>query len=287
MSASTGPGTSEWDRTIFIYASDHGYNLGQFRVDSDKTQVYDHVTRVPLLIKGPGILGSGSSAMREVAIVASMADIAPTLLELAVGNAAAVAPDYLIDGESWAPVLNSSAGSAAETAAVADFGRTATLIEYQPGRRQPACSKVKLTPPPRAAPPTVYNISCHYHDGPNNTFSALRIISPRLGNLMYAEFVDGTDPKVTMILLLLLLLLLPLPILLVLTFLLQGYDFDPSAINFRELYNVSEDYYMLTNIYSTANTALKSMLHSRLQKAIACKGSAAQGGECTAALTIL
>eukprot|EP01046_Picozoa_sp_COSAG06_P007574 COSAG06_NODE_371_length_16707_cov_57.805576_18_plen_57_part_00 len=26
----------------------------QFRVDSDKTMVYDHVTRVPFLIKGPG-----------------------------------------------------------------------------------------------------------------------------------------------------------------------------------------------------------------------------------------
>ena len=27
----------------------------QFRVDSDKTMVYDHVTRVPFLIKGPGV----------------------------------------------------------------------------------------------------------------------------------------------------------------------------------------------------------------------------------------
>ena len=35
----------EWDRTYWVFTSDHGYNLGQYRVDSDKTQVYDHVTR--------------------------------------------------------------------------------------------------------------------------------------------------------------------------------------------------------------------------------------------------
>jgi len=29
----------EWDRTYFVFTSDHGYNLGQFRVDSDKTMV--------------------------------------------------------------------------------------------------------------------------------------------------------------------------------------------------------------------------------------------------------
>ena len=30
---------AEWDNTFMIFSSDHGYSLGQFRVDSDKTQV--------------------------------------------------------------------------------------------------------------------------------------------------------------------------------------------------------------------------------------------------------
>ena len=46
---------SEWDRTYFIHTSDHGYNLGQFRVDSHKTMVYDHCSRVPFSIRGPRI----------------------------------------------------------------------------------------------------------------------------------------------------------------------------------------------------------------------------------------
>jgi hypothetical protein len=39
---------------------------------------------------------------------------------------------------------------------------------------------------------------------------------------LYAEFVDGSDP--------------------------DSYYFAPEKINFRELYNVSDDYYMLQNI---------------------------------------
>ena len=38
------------------------------------------------------------------------------------------------------------------------------------------------------------NISCHWHDGGNNSFSALRVIAPKTGDLMYAEFVDGHNP---------------------------------------------------------------------------------------------
>eukprot|EP01046_Picozoa_sp_COSAG06_P014037 COSAG06_NODE_859_length_11882_cov_31.614701_9_plen_64_part_00 len=47
---------------------------------------------------------------------------------------------------------------------------------------------------PGTAPPAVYNYSCHYHDGPNNTFAAIRVIAPQTGDLLYAEFVDGSDP---------------------------------------------------------------------------------------------
>ena len=76
---------------------------------------------------------------------------------------------------------------------------------------------------------------------------SLRIIALQTGNLLYAEFVDGNDPA--------------------------GYDYAPAAINFRELYNVSSDYYMLHNVYHEATDSLKSLLHDRLQLAIACRGS--------------
>ena len=54
--------------------------------------------------------------------------------------------------------------------------------------------------------------------------AAIRVISPKTGDLLYAEFVDGNNPA--------------------------GYDYAPAAINFRELYNVTEDYHMLHNVFS-------------------------------------
>ena len=45
--------------------------------------VYDHVTRVSFLIKGPGIARG-----QDLGHVASMPDVAPTLLHLVAGTAA-------------------------------------------------------------------------------------------------------------------------------------------------------------------------------------------------------
>ena len=96
------------------------------------------------------------------------------------------------------------------------------------------------------APPAPQNIQCHWHDGGNNSFSALRIISPKLGNLLYAEFVDGH--------------------------IAESHFFPVTSINFYELYNVSEDYYMLHNIYQNTSKEIKEQLHDALHKAIKCKG---------------
>jgi hypothetical protein len=219
-----------------------GYNLGQFRVDSDKTMVYDHVTRVPFLVKGPGIQPG-----QTLDHVAGMADVTPTLLELIAGTKSSEPVRAMMDGQSWAPLLLAKNGSMnSGSVAPAPFVRTATLIEYH-ARGGNRCSGMHMGSAPGTAPSIKYNVSCHYHDGPNNSFVALRIIAPQTGNLLYAEFVDGNDPA--------------------------GYDYAPAAINFRELYNVSSDYYMLHNVYHEATDGLKSLLHDRLQLAIACRGS--------------
>ena len=233
---------------------DHGYNLGQFRVDSDKTMVYDHGTRVPALIKGPGI-APGS----VLPIVTSMADLTPTLVELAGGggnNATAATrgtpadTDDGMDGSSFAPQLLATGRSLSHAGAASPaFGRTATLIEYQSGRKNAACSNAM-------APPAPQNISCHYHDSSNNSFSAVRIIAPVTGDLLFGAFNDGSVAG--------------------------GWYFNPASVNYYELYNVTEDYYMLHNIYNDVSPALQAQLRGILQTAIKCVGRK----ECEEALNL-
>jgi N-acetylglucosamine-6-sulfatase len=232
----------EWDNTYFVMTSDHGYNLGQFRIDSDKTMVYDHGVRVPALIKGPGIAPG-----TNLPLVASMADLAPTLLELASGTDSSTQD---MDGSSFAKqLLATTAAAAATTTPTPPFGRTATLIEYQNGRYKNACSKPMAAPAPQ-------NTSCHWHDSSNNSFSAVRIIAPETGDLLFGEFNDGRDPA--------------------------GWHFAPSSINYYELYNVTTDYYMLHNIYDEVAPVLQVKLHDILQTAIKCVGRK----ECESALSL-
>jgi len=66
------------DSTYWIVTSDHGYNLGQHRLPSCKLNVYDHDTRIPFIISGPGIRNN-----TEFDLLGSNVDVAPTMLSLA------------------------------------------------------------------------------------------------------------------------------------------------------------------------------------------------------------
>lgn len=83
------------ETTYVVWTSDHGYQLGQFRLPAEKEQPYEHVIRVPFFIRGPCI-PEGST----LPFVASMVDVLPTLIELAGGAVPAS-----MDGHSFARPL--------------------------------------------------------------------------------------------------------------------------------------------------------------------------------------
>jgi N-acetylglucosamine-6-sulfatase len=106
--------TGVLENTWIFFTSDHGQNLGHYKLPSCKLNVYEHDVRVPLLVRGPGLLpGTVISAL------AGNTDLAPTILDLA-GGPGAVNP--IMDGKSFASVLTSSG--------VADWTRDTFLIEY-------------------------------------------------------------------------------------------------------------------------------------------------------------
>ena len=228
-------------------------------VDSHKTQVWDHNTRVPMMIKGPMIApGTVFSGM------ASMADLAPTILELAAGgNDASAVPPHM-DGASFAPMLTNQESRPWKEAVLVEYQSIRTSVELTEEERSgegPAAALLR----------SAYGFNAHaalqaeggggggggiqakfqnFHDGPNNTFVAIRIINTTSTppvDMLYAEFADVNNPL--------------------------AWNFAPDQLNYFELYDVTNDYYMLENIYPTADAGLKAKLHARLQAAIKCKGT--------------
>ena len=75
--------SGQWENTILVIASDHGYPAGSHRfmpgMDFEAPIVHPCATRVPLLFVAPGRIAGG----RRVATPVSMLDVMPTLLDLA------------------------------------------------------------------------------------------------------------------------------------------------------------------------------------------------------------
>jgi tetratricopeptide (TPR) repeat protein len=86
--------------TLVVVTADHGESEGEHGEPTHSYSLYDATQHVPLWLAGPGIPAGGS-----VDEVVRLADVAPTLLELAGAPPLAGA-----DGESLVPLLRSGGG---------------------------------------------------------------------------------------------------------------------------------------------------------------------------------
>lgn len=83
-----------WDNTYWVLSSDHGYNLGHHRIMSNKFLLYDHATRIPGLVRGPGIKGGMNG------VLGTNVDYAATWLAMA-----GIDTPGTYDGRSILPML--------------------------------------------------------------------------------------------------------------------------------------------------------------------------------------
>lgn len=83
------------DNTYFVFSSDNGYHMGEYRLLPGKQTPYDMDVRVPLVVTGPGV-----PAGRRVRELTSSVDLAPTFE--AIGGAPA--RPRRIDGTSMLPL---------------------------------------------------------------------------------------------------------------------------------------------------------------------------------------
>ncbi len=87
------------DRTYVIFTSDNGFQLGAHRLDHGKGDAYEESIRVPLYVRGPGVLPGAS-----VDHMALNIDLAPTF-----GEIAGAALPANVDGRSLLPLLTGRA----------------------------------------------------------------------------------------------------------------------------------------------------------------------------------
>ena len=90
---STLRATGELDNTYVVFTSDNGFFHGEHRVPNGKVLVYEPSSRVPLLIRGPGIRAGRTT--REMAV---NPDLAATALDVTGAK-----PSRSVDGRSLIP----------------------------------------------------------------------------------------------------------------------------------------------------------------------------------------
>jgi N-acetylglucosamine-6-sulfatase len=123
------------NNTYFVFSSDNGFHMGEYRLMPGKMTAYDLDIHVPLIVTGPGV-----PAGRTIDRIAMNIDLAPTFSELA---GATTPPN--VDGHSLVPLLRGQD--------VADW-RTVALVEHHGPANDPADPDF---PEPRSGNPTTYD----------------------------------------------------------------------------------------------------------------------------------
>ena len=85
-----------WGNTVVVFASDHGYHLGEHGGMWHKMSLFEQSARVPLVVIAPGAKGNGQMCGRTVELI----DVYPTLTDLC--NLPTLAQ---LDGQSLRPLL--------------------------------------------------------------------------------------------------------------------------------------------------------------------------------------
>ncbi|MCB0118247.1 MAG: sulfatase [Anaerolineales bacterium] len=83
------------DNTYIFFVSDNGFHLGEHKIPSGKGTAYEEDIRVPMMVRGPGIVPG-----TKISQITANIDLAPTIADIvSVGT-----PDF-VDGRSFLPCM--------------------------------------------------------------------------------------------------------------------------------------------------------------------------------------
>ncbi|KAJ9587207.1 hypothetical protein L9F63_019287, partial [Diploptera punctata] len=163
------------ENTHVIMTSDHGYHIGQFALPWDKRQPYEMDIRVPLLVRGPGIV-AGRSVSQPVLNI----DLGPTFLDMADLEA----PSWM-DGTSFLPLLQ-------DTGNLEDNENRTFLIEYHGEGTNTTISSDCPFYGDNTVTECSSDVMCKCQDSKNNTYSCVRVLNPE-ENVLFCKFEDSLN----------------------------------------------------------------------------------------------
>jgi len=149
------------DNTYFVFSSDNGYHMGEYRLMPGKMTAYDTDIHVPLIVTGPDV-----PAGRSVDEIVQNIDLCPTFTELGF----AAAPPS-VDGRSLAPLMRGEK---------VEGWRTVALVEHRGPIRNLADPDL---PDLRYAPKIAEAVR---RSGNPTTYEAIRSAT-----VLYVEYADG------------------------------------------------------------------------------------------------
>eukprot|EP01060_Flectonema_neradi_P001526 TRINITY_DN1090_c10_g1_i1.p1 TRINITY_DN1090_c10_g1~~TRINITY_DN1090_c10_g1_i1.p1 ORF type:complete len:537 (+),score=63.18 TRINITY_DN1090_c10_g1_i1:67-1677(+) len=232
---------NEFDNTYFIYTSDHGYKLGQWRVGTSKQHPYETDIRIPFLISGPNI-PKGKTFSQLTGSV----DLLPTILDIVD-----IPSPKWIDGRSFAGLLVNGKENHVRDIWLTEYEASIDLWNDHSKIWAPSSNPPCAEPIPRGPAGNVTNCveattvgggNCYYIDSKTtNTWRALRILNAT-HNVQYIEY-DYT------------------------------WTFNSTSIQYHELYNLTQDPYQIKNLYPSAAGSFKESLHHELVAYFECSGA--------------
>jgi N-acetylglucosamine-6-sulfatase len=149
------------DNTYFVFSSDNGYHMGEYRLMPGKMTAFDTDIHVPLVVTGPGV-----PAGRTVDEMVQNIDLCPTFTELGFAPTPAS-----VDGRSLAPLLRGE---------TVEGWRTVALVEHRGPIRNLADPDL---PDLRYAPRIAEAVR---RAGNPTTYEAIRTAAS-----LYVEYADG------------------------------------------------------------------------------------------------
>jgi arylsulfatase A-like enzyme len=162
--------THQLANTYFVFSSDNGFHLGQFRMPAGKETAYESDIHVPLVVRGPGV----PTGHRCEFLVGNV-DLAPTFAALAH-----VSVPAFVDGRNVASLFTNPASDPQP--------RRAYLVEHW---------KETLTPNAGPAPTEPHDLDGGASGSANGVAPPRPNVIPefhgvRTEHFLYVEYVDGS-----------------------------------------------------------------------------------------------